>query len=80
MRIQIFINFQLRYIHGRITEGRLLKIALKWIPKQKRARGRPKKNWMQNIRKAMNERKLNEGQWEDRKQWSLGVGQRRKAF
>ena len=27
-----------------------------------------------------NERNLNEGQWEDRKQWSLGVGQRRKTF
>jgi hypothetical protein len=26
-----------------MTEGRLLKIALKWIPKQKKARGRPKK-------------------------------------
>ena len=25
-------------------------------------------------------KKPNEGQWEDRKQWSLGVGQRRKAF
>jgi len=28
----------------------------------------------------MNERNLNEGQWEDRKQWSLGVGQRRETF
>jgi len=56
------------------------RIALKWMPKQKTARGRPKKNWMVGIRKAMNERNLNEGQWEDRKQWSLGVGQRRKAF
>jgi hypothetical protein len=28
----------------------------------------------------MNERNLNEGQWEDRKQWSLGVGQRRITF
>jgi hypothetical protein len=28
----------------------------------------------------MNERNLNEGRWEDRKQWSLGVGQRRKTF
>jgi hypothetical protein len=37
-------------------------------------------NWMEGIRKAMNERNLNEGQWEDRKQWSLGVGQRRKTF
>ena len=50
------------------------------MPKQKRARVRPKKNWMEDIRKAMNERNLNEGQWEDRNQWSLGVGQRRKAF
>ena len=46
----------------------------------KRARGRLKKNWMEGIRKAMNERNLNEGQWGDREQWSLGVGQRRKTF
>ena len=46
----------------RIVEGRLLKIALKWMPKQKKARGRPKKNWMEGIRKAMNKRNLNEGQ------------------
>jgi len=35
---------------------------------------------MEGIRKAMNERNLSEGQWEDRKRWSLGVGQRRTAF
>ena len=64
----------------RMAEGRLPKIALKWMPKQKRARGRPKKNWIEGIRKAMNERNLNEGQWEDRKQWSLGVRQHRKTF
>ena len=64
----------------RMAEGRLPKIALKWMPKQKRARGRPKKNWMEGTRKAMNERNLTESQWEDRKQWSLGVGQRRKTF
>jgi hypothetical protein len=39
-----------------------------------------KKNWVEGIRKAMNERNLKEGQWEDRKQWNLGVGQRRKTF
>jgi len=58
----------------------LPKIALQWMPKQKRARGRPKKNWMVGIRKAMKERNLKEGQWEDRQRWSLGVGQRRKTF
>jgi len=48
----------------RMEEGRLPKIALKWMPKQKRARERPKENWMEGIKKAMNERNLNEGQWE----------------
>ena len=52
----------------RMAEGRLPKIALKWMPKQKSARGRPKKNWMEGIWKTMNERNLNEEQWEDRKQ------------
>jgi hypothetical protein len=35
---------------------------------------------MEGIRKAMNKINLNEGQWEDRKQWSLSFGQRRKKF
>ena len=47
-----------------MAEGRLPKIAMKWMPKQKRARGRQKKNWMEGIRKTINERNLNEGQWE----------------
>ena len=63
-----------------MAEGRLSKKALKWMPKQKRVRGRLKKNWMEGIRKAMNKRNLKKGQWEDRKQWSLGFGQRRKTF
>jgi len=63
-----------------MAEGKLPKIALQWMPKLKRTRGRPKRNWMEGIRKAMNERNLNEGQWEDTKHWSLGVGQRRKTF
>jgi hypothetical protein len=78
----------------RMVEGRLHKIALKWMPKQKTARERPKKKLdgrykegqernkpkgrpvgryeaMESRRKAMNETNLNEGQWEDTKQWSL---------
>jgi hypothetical protein len=47
----------------RMAEGRLPKLALKWMPKQRTARGRPKKNWMEGIKKAMHERNLNEGQW-----------------
>ena len=51
----------------RMEEGRRPKIALKWMSKQKRARGRPKKNWMKGKKKAMNKRNLNEGQCKDRK-------------
>jgi hypothetical protein len=51
-----------------MAEGRLPKTAFRWMPKQKRARGRLKKNWTESIRKAMNERNLNDAQWEDRKQ------------
>jgi hypothetical protein len=32
---------------------------------------------MEGIRKAINKRNLQEGQWEDRKQWNLGVGRGR---
>jgi hypothetical protein len=35
---------------------------------------------MEGIKKGMNERNLNESQWEDKKQWSLGVGQRKKVL
>jgi hypothetical protein len=62
-----------------MAEGRLPKIALKWMPKQMRARGRLKNNWMEGIKKATKGRNLKEDQWEDREQWSLGVGQRRKT-
>jgi hypothetical protein len=64
----------------RMAEERLPRIALRWMPEQKRVRGRPKKNWMEGVRKAMNERNLQEGQWEDRRQWSLGVGRREGTF
>jgi hypothetical protein len=63
----------------RMAEGRLHKITLKWMPKQKRTRGRQKKNWIEGMWKAINKRNLNEGQRENRKQWILGVGQRRKT-
>jgi hypothetical protein len=35
-----------------MAEGRSPKMALKWMPKQRRARGRPKKNWLEGIKKA----------------------------
>jgi len=40
----------------RMAKGRVPKIAMKWMPKQKTARGRPKKIWMEGIKKAMESR------------------------
>jgi hypothetical protein len=36
---------------------RLLKIALKWMPKQKRARGRSNKNWMEVYKEGHEQKK-----------------------
>ena len=44
----------------RMAEERLTKIVLNWMPKQKRARRRPKKNWMEGIKKTMNDGNLND--------------------
>jgi hypothetical protein len=41
---------------------------------------RPKKKLDGRDREGHARKNLNEGQWEDGKQWSLGVGQRRKTF
>jgi hypothetical protein len=75
--VKLFGNIIITII---MVEERLPRLALRWTPEQKRARGRPKKNWMEGVRKAMNERNLQGGQWEDRRQWSLGVGQREGTF
>ena len=37
----------------RMAERRLHKIASKWLSKQKRARRRPKKNWMEGVRSRL---------------------------
>jgi len=63
----------------RMADERLPRIALKCMLKQESTR-KTEEKLDGGIKKAMNERNLNEGQWEDRKQWSLGVGQRRKMF
>ena len=41
----------------RMAEGRLPKIALKWMLKQKRARGRLKKNWMEGYKEGHEQKK-----------------------
>ncbi|XP_045462181.1 uncharacterized protein LOC123672210 [Harmonia axyridis] len=69
------------YVHvQRMTDHRIPKQAMNWIPHHKRKRERPKISWNQGIQKAMSVRSLREGQWEDRRQWRLDIGQRRRTF
>lgn len=64
----------------RMNDDRIPKRVMQWIPQNRRKRGRPKKTWKEGISKAMSARELTEGQWNDRRTWKLGIGQRRKTF
>ncbi|KAJ3662828.1 hypothetical protein Zmor_007153 [Zophobas morio] len=63
-----------------MDNNRLPKQTINWIPQYKKKRGRPKKIWMEGIRKSMSLRNLHDGQCEDRRQWRLDIGQRRRTF
>ncbi|XP_030757399.1 uncharacterized protein LOC115883217 [Sitophilus oryzae] len=64
----------------RMDDTRLPKQIMQWIPQHRRKRGRSKKTWKEGVTRAMSARNLSEGQWNDRKTWKLGIGQRRKTF
>ena len=64
----------------RMHNERIPKQVIHWIPPGKRKRGRPKKTWMEGIRRSMSEKNLTEDQWENRTGWKLGIGQRRRTF
>lgn len=61
----------------RMADERLPKQILKWTPTERKKRGRPKTTWIAGINRAMSERNLLPGDWEDRKRWKLGTGRRR---
>lgn len=65
---------------NRMNDERLPKQCLEWQPPEHRKRGRPKVNWTTGIRKAMSARDLRDDLWQNRKEWNLGIGQRRKTF
>ncbi|KAJ8952322.1 hypothetical protein NQ318_017216 [Aromia moschata] len=58
----------------RMTQERLPKQILEWTPEGRRKRGRPRKSWLEGINKEMQERGLEEDQWNDCTEWRLGGG------
>jgi hypothetical protein len=53
----------------RMEEGRLPKEVIKWRPRGRRKRCRPKLAWKEGIRGLMGENGLMEEDWNDRSNW-----------
>jgi len=64
----------------RMDPMRLPKIMIHWKPEGRNKRGRRRRTWKDGIYTAMNERDLRMGEWNNRRQWNMKVGRRRKTF
>jgi hypothetical protein len=62
----------------RMQDERLPKLIMKWIPGERRKRGRRRKTWMEGVRATMKTRHLEADQWLNRNDWCLGSGRRRQ--
>jgi len=54
---------------SKMEEGRLPEEVMKWRPRRRRKRGRPKHTWRDGIRGLMGEKGLMEDDWNDRSNW-----------
>jgi len=50
----------------RMSEERIPKLIMDWIPREGRERGRPRKTWMEGVQGAMTTRNLEPDQWRNR--------------
>jgi hypothetical protein len=55
------------------------KIMIHWEPEGRKKRGHPWRIWKAGIYTAMNERDLNMGEWNNRRQWSMAAGRCRQT-
>jgi hypothetical protein len=64
----------------RMDPTRLPKIMIYWKPEGRKQQSRPRRTWIDGIYTAMDERDLRMGEWNNRKQWNMKVGRRRRTF
>ena len=57
----------------RMVEKRWPNILLHWSPAGRRKKGRPRTPWRSVISRMMDERELDEWDWNDRHRWKMGV-------
>jgi hypothetical protein len=57
---------------------RMPKLIRKWIPAERRKRGRPRKTWMEGVHAAMTARNTEQNQCRNWEEWGLVCGIRRQ--
>lgn len=60
----------------RMAPERIPRKIFNWIPPERRRRGRPRKSWSGEMDLVLEERGLQENDWEDRNYWRLETGRR----
>jgi hypothetical protein len=63
-----------------MSEERIPKLIMEWIPEERRKRGRPKKTGMKGVQADMATRNLELDQWRNREKWRLVSGRRRQLL
>jgi hypothetical protein len=71
--IDIIVNKRLKwYGHvKRMSEERIPKLIIEWIPEGRRKSGRPRITWMEGVHAAMTARNLEQNEWRNREEWRL---------
>ena len=64
----------------RMSEERITKLIMEWVPLERRKRGRPRKTWMEGVQATMTTRNLETDQWRNREEWRLVSGRRRQLL
>ena len=64
----------------RMREERIPKLIMKWVPLERRKRGRPRKTWMEGVQAAMTIRSVETDLWRNGEEWRLVSGRRRQLL
>jgi hypothetical protein len=74
-------NIKIPKIHvKRMSDGRIPKLTVEWIPEKRRKRGHPGKTWMEGVQAAMTTRNLEQDQCRNREEWRLVSGRWRQLL
>ena len=58
----------------RMPEERLPQKVWRWQPKNRRKKGRPRRNWQQGVRETMSKMQVDEDSWKNREAWRKRCG------